>query len=91
VFSITNKGSFDNIVIWVRDVDKFNPGVIIPKLLVGNMSDLENERVVSFDDGSDLANQIGAQYYEASAKEGTNIEPMFQSLCNNIYNKQNEK
>ena len=45
LYDITNKQSFDNILLWIRDVEESNKD--IKKIIVGNNMDLENERVVS--------------------------------------------
>ena len=46
--------------------------------MVGNKSDLTEERVVSRREGQALSLEIGSDYYyETSAKTATNIEKLF--------------
>ena len=56
----------------------------IPIILVGNKSDLEVARVVSTEEGSELAKSLGAQYFETSAKINSNITNTFDSLINSL-------
>lgn len=44
------------------------------KLLVGNKSDLTTKKVVSFDEGKELAESYGIRFVEASAKSSHNVE-----------------
>jgi Ras-related protein Rab-1A len=43
-------------------------------LLVGNISDLESEKVVSCDEGKELADRLGVKFLETSAKTSQNVE-----------------
>ena len=45
----------------------------IPKVLIANKSDLEDERIVSMVDYAILANEIKCSYEEVSAKTGNNV------------------
>ena len=42
-------------------------------ILVGNKSDMENERVVSTERGKQLADNLGLAFYETSAKDNVNV------------------
>lgn len=46
-------------------------------ILVGNKCDLEEERRVSYDDGSSLARLFGCPFTETSAKNQINVENVF--------------
>ena len=51
-------------------------------VLVGNKSDLEEERTVSVETAERLRNEIGALFYiETSAKEGTGVRELFERLA----------
>lgn len=43
-------------------------------ILVGNKCDMEEERVVSTERGRQLAEQLGVEFYETSAKENINVK-----------------
>lgn len=58
----------------------------IPIVIVGNKSDLEEERAVSKDDGQKLADELHAGFWECSAKNNTNIKEIFVDLVGRINN-----
>lgn len=43
-------------------------------ILVGNKSDMNEERVVSLERGRQLADQLGVEFFETSAKENINVK-----------------
>merc|ERR1719367_14637 len=45
VYDVTNKKTFSNLQQWLAEVNEFN-GAELPKLLVGNKSDLDDRRQV---------------------------------------------
>lgn len=46
-------------------------------ILVGNKCDMEDERVISFERGKQLADQLGVEFFETSAKENINVKVGF--------------
>lgn len=46
------------------------------KVLVGNKIDIE-DRKISYDEGVQLANDLGIKFFETSAKTGQKIEDLF--------------
>lgn len=50
-------------------------------ILVGNKCDMEEERVVSQERGRQLAEQLGVEFYETSAKENINVKVFFLYEC----------
>lgn len=46
-------------------------------ILVGNKCDMEDERVISFERGKQLAEQLGVEFFETSAKENINVKVHF--------------
>ena len=51
----------------------------LPIVLVGNKSDLHNERCVSIEEGKKLAREMKAVFLETSAKENQNVTDIFTS------------
>jgi putative ribosome biogenesis GTPase RsgA len=47
-------------------------------MIVGNKIDLVAERKVADSDGAALANELGAEFLTTSAKDGTNIQKLFE-------------
>lgn len=57
----------------------------VPLVLVGNKSDLEDERVVSADQGATLAKTWGnVAFLETSAKKHTHVNDIFYDLVRQI-------
>ena len=76
VYDITDKKSFDNVITWLNEVkDMCYKDILI--CLIGNKCDLEGKRVISFEDGKNLADQNNLLFYETSAKNGINIQECF--------------
>ncbi len=84
VYSIISRSSFDEIktfhqqILRVKDKDWF------PVVLVANKSDLEAERVVSQQEGQELAKQFNCQFLETSARHRTNVDESFLALVRAI-------
>ncbi len=85
VYDVTLYNTFDSIKSkWLRDFKKYirKEGVYI---LIGNKTDLNDQRVVPTEKGKDLAEKIQASYFiETSAKLGENIEEAFLLLVKQI-------
>jgi Ras-related protein Rab-1A len=85
-YDISNRPSFDHVIGWMRDIKtRAPPDCDI--VLCGNKSDLDNDRVVTFDEGKQLAEEYGVQFYETSALTGHNVEKMFTALATTIKHK----
>lgn len=54
------------------------------KILVGNKSDLEENRKVSFEDGMELAKHFEIPFLETSAKNSINVESSFVTMSKEI-------
>jgi small GTP-binding protein len=85
VYDVTRYNTFDSIKSkWLRDFKKYirKEGVYI---LIGNKTDLSDQRVVPTEKGKDLAENIQASHFiETSAKMGENIEEAFLLLVKQI-------
>lgn len=85
-YDIANRPSFDHVIGWMRDIKtRAPPDCDI--VLCGNKSDLDNDRVVTFDEGKQLADDYGVQFFETSALTGQNVEKMFTALATTIKHK----
>lgn len=79
VYDITNRESFENLPTWSRQVDRHAGGSL--KIVIGNKIDLVNERVVDEEEGQGMGRQLGAEFIETSAKDGNNIENVFERIA----------
>jgi len=86
VFDITKKDSYNNLRHWLEDTGRYAVDSIL-KLLVGNKSDLDGQRVISPDEAQSFAEDIDVEYVETSAKEGDGVEEAFMKLAEKIKNK----
>lgn len=85
-YDISNRPSFDHVIGWMRDIKtRAPPDCDI--VLCGNKSDLDNDRVVTFEEGKQLADEYGVQFFETSALTGQNVEKMFTALATTIKHK----
>lgn len=50
------------------------------QILCGNKCDLEDQRVVTFEEGQQMADKLGIPYCETSAKTGTRVKEAFEKL-----------
>lgn len=85
-YDISNRPSFDHVIGWMRDIKTRAP----PEcdiVLCGNKCDLDNDRVVQYDEGKQLADEYGVQFFETSALTGHDVEPMFTALATTIKRK----
>lgn len=53
-------------------------------ILVGNKSDMNDRRVISTEQGQQLAEELGIPFLEASAKNNDNVEESFFSLARRV-------
>jgi len=89
MYDVTNEESFTAVQDWVTQIKTYswdNAQVV----LVGNKCDLEDERVVSTDRGRQLADQLGLEFFETSAKENINVKAVFERLVDIICEKMSE-
>jgi len=83
VYDVSDKTSFLHIQGWMQEIEKYAiPGTT--RLLVGNKCDLVSKKVVSIDDGKDLADELGVQFMETSARNSHNIDHVFSRLAKEI-------
>ena len=83
MYDVTNEESFNSVQDWVTQIKTYswdNAQVI----LVGNKCDCQEERVVSFERGRQLADQLGLEFFETSAKENVNVKAVFERLVDVI-------
>ena len=80
IYDITSRESFKNLESWLIEIEK-NASENVLKILIGNKNDLENERVISKEEGQDFANRYSMQFIETSAKMDTNVSEAFLTLA----------
>ncbi|MFW9935602.1 MAG: GTP-binding protein [Candidatus Thorarchaeota archaeon] len=82
VFSVTDRASFDHLAGWLEEARK-NSGNI-PGILIGNKTDLTDQRVVSREESEAFAAQASLRYIETSAKMDENVGDAFYLMAATI-------
>ena len=77
IYDITEKESFENIQNWI-DLAFSNSNTVGINFLVGNKSDIENQRKITKDSAKDFANEKNLIFFETSAKSSENVEKVFE-------------
>ena len=90
VYDITSQESFRKIDFWIQELHNKNKDSKV-LMLVGNKTDLDNERKVSFQQGEKKANEIGCPFMETSAKTNHNIKECFEKASRILYLKKSEE
>jgi len=83
VYDVTNRDSFTNSKQWMEDIKKY-AYTMANKILIGNKIDLVEKRVVTSDEGKELARDFGISFFETSAKSSQNVEKAFYSIAHQI-------
>jgi small GTP-binding protein len=87
VYSITAQATFNDLMELHDQIVRVKDTPEVPMILVGNKCDLEDERVVSKDQGQHLARQFNCAFMEASAKVKINVPEIFYNLVRQINSK----
>ncbi|KAL7713053.1 Ras-related protein Rab-1 [Entamoeba marina] len=83
VYDITNRESFNNIEYWMRNIEA-NADQNVNKILIGNKCDAEDKRVVSNEEGQQMASRLGLPFLETSAKNSLNVDECFTQLARDV-------
>jgi len=81
VFDVTQKDTFSNIETWHQDLKTNTKDCHI--VLIGNKTDLTN-RMVSEDEAKTLAQKLGIDYIETSAKTRANVSNAFEAIFSDL-------
>ena len=91
VYAINNRNSFEHAENWLNDLkNQSNPNVRV--FLVGNKSDLEQERTVSKEEAEKFKEEKKLDVFmETSAKNNTNVTEAFEALAKIMVESSNKK
>ena len=88
VFDLCNNNSFQNIKEWLMTADDANSNY--QKILVGNKMDM-TERQIDKERAEKFSEKFNMKYFETSAKDGTNVELIFEEIAKLILSNNPEK
>lgn len=86
VYDVTRPETFNHLAQWLSEIEMYSPGggKHVVKLLVGNKTDLEQDRAVSTKDGEAWARSKGMLFLESSAKNAENVKAVFEEVVTKI-------
>jgi Ras family protein len=84
VFSIADRRSFNMVPALNDSLLNTLATTDVPRILIGSMADLEEQRQVSYEEGVQLGKTLGTAYLECSAKTGDNVAEVFHHLLKDI-------
>lgn len=84
VYAINSRNSLDELQVFYEQIQRVKDSDNVPVLVVGNKSDLEIERQVSYEEGVAFAKSLGCPFLETSAKQRINVEEAFYGLVRAI-------
>lgn len=88
VFSITSLSSLNELYELREQIVRIKEDEKVPLVIVGNKSDLEEDRAVSRARAFAVSEGWGhAPYYETSARRRANVDEAFEDLCRQIIRK----
>ncbi|KAK4720960.1 hypothetical protein R3W88_011193 [Solanum pinnatisectum] len=90
VYDITKRQTFDHIPRWLEELRAHADRNIVI-ILIGNKTDLKDQRAVPTEDAKEFAQKEGLFFLETSAMEATNVEDAFSTVLTEIFNIVNKK
>ena len=78
VYDISSLSSFQNLLNWIKTIKEINDD--LPIMIIGNKIDKEDERIITFEDGKQFADENKMNFFETSALKGYNVNEAFKSF-----------
>jgi len=82
MYDVTSWESLNEVLEWKNEVDRNLDDY--KAILVGNKTDLAMERVISTEEGQNIAAQLGIKHIEVSVRLDMNVNAAFEMLARNI-------
>ena len=84
MYDLTERDTFEHVSNWLEIVKGSAPNK--PVILVANKLDIADEsRIVTYEEGEAIAKNNNVPFYEASGKNGKNVNGVFLNLSEIIY------
>jgi len=83
VYDVTDRTTFTSIRNWVAQI-QMHADVNVNKILIGNKCDMQDQRVVSYEEGEQLAKEYNIHFFETSAKQDQNVEKAFITIATDV-------
>jgi small GTP-binding protein len=83
VYDVTNRHSFETVSTWIEEISKkASPNSF--NVIIANKIDMVNHRVVSREEGENLAKSFNLPYFETSAKDDNGVSSAFEFMTEKI-------
>mmetsp|Transcript_138494 Transcript_138494/g.196022 ORF Transcript_138494/g.196022 Transcript_138494/m.196022 type:complete len:199 (+) Transcript_138494:166-762(+) len=82
VYDITREDTYEHVMDHFKEADRYSPHS--QKFLVGNKSDLEEERKIDQEKCKVMAENLGVQSFETSAKDDQGVGDMFVDIATRL-------
>ena len=69
---------------WIRNIEQ-HASAGVNKILVGNKCDVTEKKVISKEQGQELADEYGIKFIETSAKSNIGVEEAFFTLARSVF------
>ncbi|XP_028411279.1 ras-related protein ORAB-1-like [Dendronephthya gigantea] len=83
VYDVNDRETFFHIENWLQEVSRYAASDV-NKVLVGNKCDILNKREVEYETARVYAEKLGISFTEASAKDRTNIDKIFNIMAREL-------
>lgn len=83
VYDVTSYESFKCLPHWIQEIERYAKSKVIA-VLVGNKTDLDEERQVSVNSGMSFATTHNMRLLETSAKEDDNVDLLFLDIAEEL-------
>ena len=70
---------FNDVHTWMSEIEKYTADNV-PKILIGNKTDLNKKRAVLIEEGQEMADHYGIHFFETSVIECTNVDQALTTL-----------
>lgn len=84
VFSITSQSSFYELAELREQIRRIKEDDNVPMVLIGNKSDLEEDRAITRPRAFAISREWNIPYFETSARRRANVDEAFVDLCRQI-------
>lgn len=86
VYDITRRETFHHLTSWLEDARRHSNSTMTI-MLIGNKSDMDTRRAVTYEEGEKFAKQHDLIFLETSAKNDENVEEAFIKTAKIIFDK----
>eukprot|EP00826_Nyctotherus_ovalis_P055679 TRINITY_DN741_c0_g2_i3.p1 TRINITY_DN741_c0_g2~~TRINITY_DN741_c0_g2_i3.p1 ORF type:complete len:209 (-),score=64.95 TRINITY_DN741_c0_g2_i3:195-821(-) len=90
VYDMVKRDTYSKLGMWMENIRECtSPDIAI--CLVANKSELTDERVVTAEEGKEIAKKYGMEYYETSARLNKNVKEAFEAVITKAHKKRSDE